>query len=716
MRRVFSLDGDWSFRRITESSVDELAVPTGRPQGRRMRVPGQWTPEGEDFAGSALYSRSFPAPTLGPDQAAFLRVKGSDYLTLARLNGKVVGRHEGYFQTFWMDATSLLGETNRLDLFVVAPKEHRSVWPHEKYLIKGIFNHHDCRPGSWDVERGQDGNTGGLWGGVDLVVVQGVFLRSVRVTPVLLKDGRAVAELRLSLLNLGEAREVDLGADFEGHNFKGGRQSCDRLRFFLPKGASETVLTHVFEKPRLWWTWDQGPSSLYRATVWVKDLQGRLLETEKTIFGLRELKVGADWSFTLNGRRFFPRGSNIIPTQYLSQYGEKEARRDVELMRQANLNTIRVHAHVNRAEFYEACDAAGVMVWQDFPLQWSYERSGAFMQNAFRQIKDMVRQFYNHPSICVWCCHNEPSVNREELDLVLAKAVAEEDSSRYVDAASDFHHHPYPGWYWMDSALKDSFGTISDKTAFVSEFGAQALPSVAALKKMFKPSQLWPPDWKAWAFRDFQFQQTFNVARVPMGKSLAEFVRNSQAYQARLVKDYVESLRIRKYKPVNGFFHFMFADCWPSITWSVLDVERTPKLGYFALRTACQPLLPIWRNMTPQFILGENLNWGGRFLKDLVVVNDYPTSFKDLRVELTVEDPKGKVFHKEKALVREVPADSVIRPFDTVDHHGDGTPPPRSDKKGPEGDYTVRVRLKRGAKLLAENSETLRVTAKRPLV
>jgi len=717
MKRILSLDGEWLFRRITESTVDELAIPTPESKERRMKVPGNWCPEGEDFAGSALYTREFQAPALAPGQAAFLRVKGSDYFTMARLNDKVLGRHEGYFQTFDLDATTALRDQNRLDLFVISPKENKKIWPHEKYLIKGVFNHHDARPGSWDDDHGQDGNTGGLWGGVELVIAEGILLKGVRVTPVRLKDGRAVAEVRLSLLNLGEAGEYDLEVAFEGKNFKSQVERCDRLRSFLPKGVSEAVMTHLFEAPRWWWTWDQGPSHLYRATVTVSDLQGCPVEQESVTFGLREIQVTKDWEFILNGRKFFPRGSNIIPAEYLSQYGASQARRDVGLMRKANLNTIRVHAHVNRREFYDACDETGIMVWQDFALQWSYERSGAFMQNACRQIKDMVRQFYNHPSICVWCCHNEPSVNRDELDPVLAKAVSEEDASRFVDTASDFRYHPYPGWYWCDSALKDVFGAIGEPTQLVSEFGAQALPSVAQLKKMFKPSELWPPDWKAWELRDFQFHQTFNVARVPMGKSLAEFVKNSQAYQARLVKDYIESLRIRKYQPVNGLFHFMFADCWPSITWSVLDYERNPKAGYFALQAACQPLLPIWRNMAPQLNLGENLNWGGRFLKQLVLVNDWPKEFKDLQVELTVQDPRGKTIHRERKLCPSVPADSVTRPFEHEgEHHGDGTQAPRSAKNGPVGDYTVRIRLRQGGKVVGENTETIRVVHKKPLV
>jgi len=716
MKRIFKLDGDWTFRRLSESTVDALAIPPKKTGERKIKVPANWYLEGEDFAGSAMYRRSFPAPQLLPGQAAFLRIKGSDYFTTVRLNGRLYGRHEGYFQTFDLDVTDSLGAMNLLDVVVAAPKENQKIWPHEKTLVKGIFNHHDARPGSWDKARGQDGNTGGLWGGVELVVASGVLVRSVRVTPVILKNGSAVAQLRLDLLNLGDPGEYDLEALFQGWNFKAPAEKSTRLRLYLPQGASQAVLAHTFKKPRLWSTWDQGHPHLYNAKLKVREVAtGREVGSEEARFGLRDIRVTPEWEFFLNGRKFFPRGSNLIPTQYLSEYGSKEARRDVDLIRGAHLNTIRVHAHVNRREFYDACDEAGIMVWQDFALQWSYERSDAFTQNACLQIKDMVRQFYNHPSITVWCCHNEPSVNREELDPVLWKAVSEEDSSRFVDTASDFRYHPYPGWYWSDKVTKDNFGSLGSNLNFISEFGAQALPDVAALRKMFKAKDLWPPNWKEWAFRDFQFVQTFNVAGVPLGRNLKEFVANSQDYQARLVKDYLESCRIKKYKPVNGVFHFMFADCWPAITWSVLDYHRTPKKGYFALKAACQPLLPIWRNPVPRFNPGDKLNWGGRFLKDLVVVNDYPREFRNLRVVLTVQDSRGKVLRTEKRTC-DIRPDSVERPFDNFDHHGDGSKPLLAPEKGPLGDYVVKVKMFQGSKLLAENSDTLSVVAKKPKI
>jgi beta-mannosidase len=381
-------------------------------------------------------------------------------------------------------------------------------------------------------------------------------------------------------------------------------------------------------------------------------------------------------------------------------------------MKDANLNGVRVHAHVNRKEFYDACDEAGLFVWQDFALQWSYEATDHFTRNACRQIKEMVHLLYNHPSIIVWCCHNEPSFNKDELDPVLARAVKEEDDSRFVDTQSDFRYHPYPGWYWDDSTLKDSPGGIDKDRTFYSEFGAQALPEVATLKKMFTPKELWPPDWKKWALHDFQYMQTFNIAKIDMGKSIQEFVENSQKYQARLLKEYIQSFRLKKYKPMNGYFQFMFVDCWPSITWSVVDYFRKPKEGYEALKTVSQPLLPVWRTYVTQYNRGDIINWGSSFLNNLQLINDYPYSFRGLKIEARVVDPKGKVLFREKRSCN-IQADCVVQPFVTKErfNHTQGFKVP---EKGLFGTYQVQLKVwDRTGKFLAHNEQEFRIVPKK---
>ncbi len=171
--------------------------------------------------------------------------------------------------------------------------------------------------------------------------------------------------------------------------------------------------------------------------------------------------------------------------------------RDVDLAREANLNTLRVHAHILPREFYEACDRAGILVWQDFPFQWGYSDDPEFHSEAARQMQAMVTGLYNHASIIAWCCHNEspcdapwmavqaggkfdPTHNRD-LDAKLEILVGKLDQTRYIHRNSGSGDgHVYPGWYvghWRD------FENIPG-APFITEYGAQGLPIKENLKRM----------------------------------------------------------------------------------------------------------------------------------------------------------------------------------------------------------------------------------------
>jgi len=84
----------------------------------------------------------------------------------------------------------------------------------------------------------------------------------------------------------------------------------------------------------------------------------------------------------------------------------EELRHDVGLAAEANLDLLRLHAHVSRPELYDAADEAGLLLWQDFPLQWGYARG--IRRQAVHQAREMVDLLGHHPSIALWCAHNEP--------------------------------------------------------------------------------------------------------------------------------------------------------------------------------------------------------------------------------------------------------------------------------------------------------------------
>ncbi|RTH18229.1 glycoside hydrolase family 2 TIM barrel-domain containing protein, partial [Thermus scotoductus] len=201
----------------------------------------------------------------------------------------------------------------------------------------------------------------------------------------------------------------------------------------------------------------------------------------------------------LNGRRLFLRGTNIIPTQWLAGYSEALAQKDVALLKEANLNAVRVHAHVTHPAFYRACDQEGVLVWQDFPLQWGYAPDEAFAREALRQARAMVEILGAHPSIYLWCAQNEPTHNRRTLGPLLKAALKAADPTRPAKEASDFREHPYPGWYW--GHYRDFLALPG--APLPSEFGAQALPRAELLRRVLGEAA-WPPRWEVYAYHNFQ--------------------------------------------------------------------------------------------------------------------------------------------------------------------------------------------------------------------
>jgi len=157
------------------------------------------------------------------------------------------------------------------------------------------------------------------------------------------------------------------------------------------------------------------------------------------------------------------------------------------------------------------------------------------------------------------------------------------DSTRPVIAASgESDQHLYHGWYtgsWRDNRdLHPRFPT---------EFGVQALPN---LESPFwaTVNRQWPieADDTSWAHAGYQpvFWASPGVGTPSQFLSLADYVKQSQAYQAFYIRYTIDQWRRQKFSPVGGYIHFLFTDGWQAITWSVLDYYRLPKAGYDALK------------------------------------------------------------------------------------------------------------------------------------
>ena len=156
--------------------------------------------------------------------------------------------------------------------------------------------------------------------------------------------------------------------------------------------------------PRLWWPIGLGEQPLYDVAV-VVEIEGELSDAKQRRTGFRQVRA-QNFRFSINGESLFLKGANVLPTRRDLAYASgEEVARDVELARQAGLNLLRAHAHVARPELYGAADEAGLLVWQDMPLHGSYR---GIRRQAVRQAAKAVDLLGHHPSIVLWCGHNEP--------------------------------------------------------------------------------------------------------------------------------------------------------------------------------------------------------------------------------------------------------------------------------------------------------------------
>ncbi len=575
---------------------------------REVALPHQWAREGLE-AEVGWYRLDLPAAS---GERRWARIY-ADYFGEAWADRTPLGAHEGYFEPWLLE---LPREPHTLWLRVAAPREpYGTVWPRLKRQIKGVFGQHDCRPGGV-TPRGQERGTGGLWGGVTVFETGPVTLLRMGYFIFPHPNGW---RLRVDLdLDTRRAGQWEVHLSLRPENFAG--ESFATVRTVSLEAGRQSV-SLIWDLPGLprWEIAERGFPHLYR-------LEAALGDSHLAVpLGFRTIAQDGPW-FVLNGRRVFLRGTNIIPTQWLAAYTPADAAQDVRLLKEANLNAVRVHAHLTHPAFYDACDREGILVWQDFPLQWGYAEDEAFAQEAVRQARAMVEQFGVHPCIFLWCAHNEPTHNRHTLAPVVAAAIRAADPTRPVKEASDFREHPYPGWYW--GHMRD-FQALPG-APLPSEFGAQALPRAELLRRVLG-EDAWPPKWETWIYHNFQPEQTFRIAGIEMGESLEAFVENSQRYQARLIEFAIHTYRRAKGQIV-GYFHFMFVEPWEGITWAVVDVERVPKLGYFALQQASSPVLV---SIVPYV---ERAGIGQPPFREIWVISDLDRPVS-LRVTLHLEGP-----------------------------------------------------------------------------
>lgn len=623
-----------------------------------VRVPGHWQLEDAlfDYEGYVLYRARFEATAPGSGEFVSLRFGGVYYSARVWLNGLYLGAHEGYFAAFEFDCTeSLVAGENELLVEVYSPEELEE---NTRETIGGIW-------ARWD---GMDPgiNPGGIFRGVTLVRSGQVRLRSLGVDARPSGDGRVTLDLYAR-----SGSEVEISGKVQALGFEAPDtdfRSTERIE----KGENRVELDFSLRQPRLWWTWDRGEPHLYELIL---RCAGR---EERVRFGVRSVEL-REWQVYLNGERVFMRGINYVPTDaYPARASEEALRANVSLVRGAKMNAVRVHAHVSEEAFYRACDELGILVFQDFPLQWTHRRS--VLEPAVAQAKEMARDLRNHPSVGIYLAHDEPFFvvppekwnsfalartaaevlsprwvlwQRRVLGPAVIQAIHDVDDSRPVIEAAGHPfttNHLYFGWYYGQFRdLERLVRVIPGFSRLPTEYGAQALPDPASLQEIWPVGQV--PDWNTLS-ENYRLQVGRMERYIPWKGDRLAYVRDTQAYQAEVLKHATELFRRRKYSPTGGTFAFMLNDPAPAISWSVVDWRGRPKAAYAVLAAAMEPVIICAEYPEKSYVVGEEISL------PLFVVNDLPRALGrvDWNWELCVQGER--VAHGAGEM--EVPADSVV--------------------------------------------------------
>ncbi len=647
---------------------------------------------------------------LAPGERVHLVLRGVDYVSDLFVNGHHLGRHEGMFSPQVHELTDLLGGENRLAVRILGsrwlPRDRSSPW--EKLLnhvegrasgLPGRFPHRrdtlKCQMGfGWDFAPAL--RTMGLWDDVYAVVGRGVF-----ISDVVARQQQAGEEVGLDVkidLDADQARTACLRCTLTGETF-GAEPLVAERRVALSPGVSQHAVQLSIPEPRLWWPWDHGRPDLYRLEVEAWDEAGRLDACSRTI-GLRTVALDG-WTLRVNGRRVYARGANWVQADVLpGRVTAADYLALLTLAREANANMLRMWGGGLREKraFYDLCDRLGILVWQEFPVACAfitrYPRAPEFLALAEAEARAIVRDLRQHPSLALWCGGNEFSPRRNApLVAALARAVAAEDPARPFLPASPTGGDSHNWHVWHRFQPPTAY--LEDEAQFASEFGLQAPPDAATLRRFISADELWPPG-PSWTYHGAGLAKLWRYARpfLPVGQASnlphEAFIEAGQRAQAHGLQIAIEHYRRGKAQGNGGVLLWQLNEPWPAISWAIVDFYRQPKPAYETVKRLLNPLL-----VSVDYARGH-YRPGDRLRGDVWIVNDRAKDLPGCELEVTLQAGDGRPAERLAQAV-DVAADSA-RVAACLDW-----PLP------PGGGWRLACRLALGDQLLSENEYDLTV-------
>jgi beta-mannosidase len=614
-----------------------------------------WIPEMEWW-----YRKSLVVPSAWKGKTIRLLFSGVDYDATFWFNGVRIGRHEGMFSSFEFDVTRLAApdESNTLAVKLSPP-------PRNRMRIGG----RKCGLG-YGIDYAPALTTSGIWDRVRLVATGNIYIADIQLYP-RLTDDHAVVEVDVDLRSTSQIlpENLDLSVAIQGQNFDSAvHQKATRVA--LRKRSSKARLSIEIEKPRRWWPHSLGRANLYRASVELRR-NGEVCDSIESTFGLRTIeRVSNDeapadsppWVFMINGVRHFIKGANWTTIDLLpGRMTEERYSKLLRLAREANINMLRNHGwHIREKEcFYDLCDREGILVWQEFAFaNTDYPSDERFLKAVEKEARSIAKDISHHPCVAIFTPGNEFSYQRNLRLMRRLEKVCKQEApccefaytdENYVKGNKSGDYHNWQVWWGhklepgnqVTPNPPDWTYYSKDESLFTSEFGIQAIPAEASLRRFIPEPELWPPG-KTWAHHFGVLDRIKHYASMSAPKrnldSLEGLIEASQLSQAEGLRYAIEHYRRRKYR-TGGCMFWQFNEPWPAIVWSIVDWYGEPKLAYSYVKRAYAPLL-----VSAAY---EKISWqrDDLFEARIWIINDLQEEPEDCRLLIRMGDEKGNVLY-----------------------------------------------------------------------
>ena len=467
MRNILSLNKGWQFYKNT---ADIAALG----DGVSVDLPHTWNAEdgfdgGNDyFRGSCVYTKTLDTASLPEGYRHYLEIRGANSSADVYLGAKHLCHHDGGYSTWRVDLTDALKDSAQLAIVVDNAPNDR-VYPQ---MADFTFY-------------------GGLYRNVNLISVPETHFDleyygapGLMITPTV--EGKdAKVEVEVFVKNLTDAQKLVYTVYDKDENELYKIESAD------------TKATFTIEGVHLW----HGRRDPYLYCCEVEIVEGdTVVDNVCSRFGCRYFEIDPERGFILNGEEYPLRGVSRhqdragVGNALLPEHHEE----DIDLICEVGATTIRLAHYQHDQYFYDLCDERGLVIWAEIPYISKHMPGGR--ENTISQMKELVSQNYNHPSIVVWGLSNEISIGGSDEDLlenhrILNDLVHSMDKTRKTTIAAvsmckmddpyllipdvvSYNH--YFGWYGGDTSMNgpwfDKFHATHPTIPIgCSEYGCEAL-------------------------------------------------------------------------------------------------------------------------------------------------------------------------------------------------------------------------------------------------